>query len=71
MPKKQPKAVFNRANLINRLAGKPGLRGKVDAHCVSCIYDPEMPGTWRQQVGNCLVVDCPLYSARTKGENQQ
>ena len=30
-------------NLIDKLVKKPGLRGKVDANCIPCIYDPSEP----------------------------
>jgi hypothetical protein len=55
-----------RQELIDRLSAKPGLRGKVDAHCVSCIYEVSNGGSWRQQVQACTVTDCPLYSVRAK-----
>ena len=29
-----------KTDLIRKLAGKPGLRGKIDAKCIECIYDP-------------------------------
>ena len=50
--------------LVNKLAARPGLRGKVDAKCVDCIYDPKGRGNWRQQVSACTVVACPLYDVR-------
>ena len=50
--------------LIAKHKAKPGLRGKVDAHCISCIYDPEGAGNWRQQVTDCLVTSCPMYEVR-------
>lgn len=58
-------------NMIKRMGSKAGLRGKVDAKCLSCIYDPQAPGNWRQQVSACTVTSCPLYSVRpqSKPEN--
>ncbi len=52
--------------LIKRLSGKPGLRGKVDAMCVSCVYEKSNGGNWRQQVAACTVKDCPLWQVRAK-----
>ena len=53
------------ADIIKKKASKAGLRGKIDAKCMECIYDP-MPGngTWRQQVEECTSYACPLYSVR-------
>ena len=54
-----------RQTVIDRLVVKPGLRGKVDAMCVYCIYDPGGGGgTWPQQVEACTSKDCPLYPVR-------
>ena len=54
-----------RHSLITREAGKPGLRGKVNAKCIECVVDPGSGGgTWRQQVEACGGYSCPLYSAR-------
>ena len=50
--------------LIDRLIGKPGLRGKIDAKCVECIYDPYDNGSWRLQVEKCTSPTCPLYPVR-------
>lgn len=50
--------------LISKLVSKPGLRNKINAYCVSCIYDTKAPGNWKQQVTACTVTDCPLYSVR-------
>lgn len=52
--------------LIEKQARKPGLRGKIDAKCVECIYDPAQEGGWRQQVEKCASASCPLYSVRTR-----
>ncbi len=50
--------------LIDKLVSKPGFRGKVNAMCARCIYDPYQDGTWRSQVEQCTSVDCPLFSIR-------
>ena len=55
--------------LINRLTSKAGLRGKVDAICVECVYDPCEDGTWRLQVANCACKSCPLYTSSPKPTN--
>lgn len=54
--------------LIQKQMAKPGLRGKINAYCVSCIYDGQAPGNWKQQVTACTVTDCPLYSVRPVSE---
>jgi len=51
---------------IDNLACKPGLRGKIDAKCCECIYDPYQEGTWRKQVENCTSMACPLFPIRAK-----
>ncbi|MCG2580119.1 MAG: hypothetical protein KA296_04495 [Marinobacter sp.] len=56
------------AKLIEKQLRKPGLRGKIDAKCIECIYDPNQNGGWRIQVGNCASRSCPLYSVRSKSE---
>ena len=53
-----------RQELIDKHVSKPGLRGKIDAHCISCVYERSNGGTWRQQVEQCCVPSCPLYSVR-------
>ena len=56
--------------LIDRLSSKPGLRGKIDAKCVECIFDPYDDGTWRQQVARCTSYTCPLRPVRPQPTNQ-
>jgi len=54
-----------RDKLISREKSKNGMRGKVNAQCISCIYDGECGiGTWRQQVEACTSTECPLYDVR-------
>lgn len=58
-----------KTRLLNRLIEQPGLRGRVNAKCVECIYDPHMGnGTWRQQVEDCTSLRCPLWEIRPKSE---
>ena len=57
-------------NLVDRLSSKAGLRGKIDAKCVECIYDPYDKGTWRQQVARCTSYTCPLRPVRPKPTNK-
>ena len=61
----------NREILLDRMAKKAGLRAKIDAKCIECIYDPYRAGTWRKQVENCTSLGCPLYPVRpqSKGED--
>jgi hypothetical protein len=41
------------------------LRAAVNGFCRECIYDPTGgDGSWRQQVGACTSVRCPLYLVR-------
>ncbi|MGB1428680.1 MAG: hypothetical protein ACPG62_10285 [Cycloclasticus sp.] len=54
----------HRDKTIRKLASKPGLRGKIDAKCCECIYDPYQEGTWRLQVEKCTSPACPLFSVR-------
>ena len=53
-----------RDELIARESGKRGIRGKINAKCIECIYDPLSDGNWRQQVQKCTDLACPLYSIR-------
>ena len=50
--------------VIARESSKPGLRGKLNAKCAECIYDPLGDGTWRQQVAACTNRSCPLWTVR-------
>lgn len=50
--------------LIDRESCKPGMRGKVNAKCIECIYDDQASGSWRKQVEFCTADTCPLYSIR-------
>ena len=51
--------------LIHREASKPGLRGKINAKCIECIYEENGGGgSWREQVGDCTAPLCPLYPVR-------
>ncbi len=58
------KKIEYRENLVRNHAGKAGLRGKINAMCIGCIYDPYAEGTWRKQVENCTSRNCPLYEVR-------
>ena len=58
-----------REELIQRMGSKAGLRGKIDAMCVYCLYDQGSGGgNWRQQVEACTSYACPLYPVRAKSE---
>ena len=63
---------MRREELIQKLASKPGLRGKIDAKCCECVYDPGSGGgTWRQQVEGCCGYSCPLYPVRPRSESEE
>lgn len=54
-----------RQKVIDREMSKPGLRGRINAFCASCIYDPASgTGGWLQQVTICTSYKCPLYDVR-------
>jgi len=55
-----------RQNLIQKHTGKAGLRGRIDAKCIECIFDPYQPGSWLKQVDLCTCTECPLYPVRKK-----
>lgn len=56
----------HRAQTVDKLVSKPGLRGKIDAMCCYCIYDPHSAGSWRKQVHKCTSKACPLYTVRPR-----
>lgn len=45
-------------------ANRPHLRAAIDSMCRACIHDPAAPGTWREQVAQCSVLDCALWPVR-------
>jgi hypothetical protein len=55
-----------KSEVISFILRKPGLRARINAHCVACIYDNQSVGTWRKQVEDCTVEDCSLYDFRAK-----
>ena len=55
-----------KSEVISFILRKPGLRARINAHCVACIYDNQSVGTWRKQVEDCTVEDCSLYDVRAK-----
>ncbi len=53
--------------LIKRQSSKPGLRGRINAMCISCIFDEKSGnGKWMEQVQKCNSIECPLYDVRPK-----
>lgn len=48
-------------------------RKAINEKCKDCIYDPLAGGTWRKQVEDCTMTDCPLFDFRpkTQGARQQ
>lgn len=60
----------HRERVIARQMSKPGLRGRINAFCCHCIFDPERgTGTWRQQVEICTSYKCPLYDVRPRSDS--
>ncbi len=57
-------------NLIHKHTSKAGLRGKLDAKCIECIYDPVSLGSWRLQVDKCSSRGCPLHPVRATSKHQ-
>lgn len=54
-----------RLAVIDRELLKGGLRGRINAMCASCIYDPQPGnGNWRQQTEACTSTACPLFEVR-------
>lgn len=49
---------------MTKKSTRVSLRALLNAHCRDCVYDPANGGTWRQQVENCTVKACSLYSVR-------
>jgi hypothetical protein len=39
-------------------------RAAINAKCRECIYDPLSRGTWREQVADCINVNCGLHALR-------
>ncbi|MDH5183639.1 MAG: hypothetical protein OEX12_07065 [Gammaproteobacteria bacterium] len=54
-----------RQQVIKNESSKSGLRGKINAKCAECIFDPYGGGgTWREQVRDCTAKHCPLFEVR-------
>lgn len=63
---------MSKENLITREVNKKGFRGKINAKCIECVYDPySTNGTWRQQVELCTSSQCPLYPIRPTSNNRK
>lgn len=65
---------MTKAELIAKHSAKAGLRSKINAKCIECIYDDAggAGGNWRQQVTACTSTGCPLYSVRpVSSENER
>ena len=45
---------------------KYSLRTAINLKCKDCIYDPELPYGWKQQVSLCELTDCSLWKYRPK-----
>lgn len=57
-------AELRRQEVITNQAKKAGFRGRINAKCVECIYDPYCSGSWRSQVSECTDLGCPLHQVR-------
>ena len=56
---------IERLTPMEKAQRQPGsLRFAINAKCYSCVYDPLAGGTWLQQVEECRIEDCPLWSVR-------
>ncbi len=61
-----PEARAARAATRAARGPRPSMRKAIDAMCKGCIYDPEMPGTWRAQTEGCQITTCPLHPLRPR-----
>ena len=61
MKKKQTKN-----QIVEKLIKSTGLRARINAHCASCIYDEIISGSWKRQVTECTVTNCPIWDVRPK-----
>ena len=66
MPKRDVKE-----HIVAREGRKAGLRGKINAFCCHCIYDPKDEGNWRQQITRCTSLHCPLYEVRPRSTKNE
>ena len=57
--------------VIHMLLKKDGLRARINAKCVECVYSPDEPGYWGKQVQACTSTDCPLHPVRHGAEKVQ
>lgn len=55
-----------REKLLARECKKGGFKGRINAKCIECLFDPYQEGSWRKQVANCTCFDCPLFPIRPK-----
>ncbi len=54
-----------KAKLIERHIGRNGLRPRINAKCIDCVYESSNGGgSWRAQVEACTVTSCPLWDVR-------
>ncbi len=51
---------------VPKLGGHMSLRKAIDGKCRDCIYDPDAPGSWRQQTHSCNDTSCPLHAVQPK-----
>ncbi|OOZ35837.1 hypothetical protein BOW52_11105 [Solemya elarraichensis gill symbiont] len=58
-----------RQELIEKWVKQGGFRGRINAFCIECIYDPYVKVAWRKQVEKCTAPNCPLFDIRPCSEN--
>jgi hypothetical protein len=62
---------MQQSELIEKQAKKGGFRGRINAKCIECIYDPTSSGSWRKQVEECTSLTCPLHEIRPVSGNNE
>ena len=51
---------------LEKLMESESMPNRIAGHCVWCIYDPTVKGTWQKQVEACDLDACPLHAVRMK-----
>lgn len=47
------------------------LRTAINNQCKDCIFDPNVKGSWRQQITDCTSKSCALYAVRPQTKAQK
>lgn len=56
--------------ILDRLLSKKGLRPRIDANCVNCIYESSFVASWRSQIEDCTDCVCVFHEVRAKTRNK-